>query len=98
MPTTERTAAKARNMRIAARAAEREPSLTTLHKATLETSNFQFEAYGADHDSAWGALVQGLKRHGATHRLRSDWFGEFLSDIQVRAVTLGVCYRDREVI
>ncbi len=66
--------------------------------ATIDTRSFSFEAYGDSHDSAWGALVQGLHRHGRTHGLGPTWFADMLGDINVRGVTFGAAYRDRELI
>ena len=67
-------------------------------RATLDTRNFSFEAFGEDHDSAWGALVQGLARHGRTYQLPPEWFGEYLSEIEVREIALGTAYRGPELI
>jgi len=72
--------------------------MTTIFRATLETRSFHFEAFGSDHDSAWAALVQGLKRHGKQYRIAADWFGEFIGDIEVTELALDVAYRDRQVI
>jgi len=89
--TCERPCGNSRKPRIS------EPT-TALHVATLETRSFSFEAYGDDHDSAWGALVQGLSRHGQSRGLPGNWFADCLGDIHVRPVTLGAVYRDREPI
>lgn len=70
----------------------------TFWQASLDTRNFSFEAFGDTHDSAWGALVQGLKRHGKTYKIEDTWFGEYLPEINVREIKLGTAYRGPELI
>jgi ferredoxin-thioredoxin reductase catalytic subunit len=66
--------------------------------ATLSTRNFSFEAYGRTHDDAWGALVQGLRRHGEQYKICACWFAQDIGNIEVREIAVGCAYRDREAI
>lgn len=66
----------------------------TIFKATLETRNFSFEAYGTDEVNAQTALEVGLRNHARQYKLKLDWYVGF--DIDVSERELGKCYRDRE--
>jgi hypothetical protein len=79
-----------------------------LFRAQLETHNFHFEAFGTSDGAALDSLFAGLARHGEQHGIGPNWFkaevdGEgnkhcFLKDIDVRAVPLGVTFRDGEAM
>jgi hypothetical protein len=68
--------------------------MITLHRARLETRNFEFEAFGYSKDQAKAALVAGLAKHAKQHRLPWDWFK--LEDVQFSEIGTGLAYRDRE--
>lgn len=70
----------------------------SIFHATLETSNFTFEAFGLTAADAKTALETGLLKHAAqySNRLSADWWRPFESDIAIREVAFGECYRDRE--
>lgn len=72
--------------------------MITIHVATLDTRNFSFEAYGGTQGEARDALAAVLVRHAETYRIPTDWWRQDEDGIEVRAVTLGVGYRDRQVI
>lgn len=89
------TTNKARKMRIAKRAAD---VAKVIYRARLETRSFTFEAFATDKAEAWGNLVQALNRHGKSRRLPEGWMTDCIGDIQVEPLTLGVAYRDGELI
>lgn len=68
--------------------------MITLHRARLETRNFEFEAFGYSKIQAETALVAGLAVHAKQHRLPWDWFN--LEDVQFTEIGTGFAYRDRE--
>jgi hypothetical protein len=67
-------------------------------KATLETSNFTFEAYGQTTAHAVNALKRGLDGHAAQYGLAPTWWHPLEMDIYTRHIKLCVAYRDNEVI
>lgn len=70
----------------------------TVWRASLSTRNFDFEALGSDMADAHDALLAGLIAHAREYRLSADWFAEYVDDIAVREIRLGVAYRDREEV
>lgn len=64
--------------------------------ATLETPNFTFDACGDSADAARVALEKGLKHHAKQRGLPEYWFQGL--DINIREMTLGAAYRDRELL
>lgn len=70
----------------------------TLYRASLETRSFTFETFAFDKAEAWGNLVQALRRHGIARKLPEGWMTDCIFDIQIRELTLGVAYRDFEII
>jgi hypothetical protein len=72
--------------------------MTTIFRATLSTRHFSFEAFGKTHDSTWGALVQGLNRHGRQYELPVNWYGDMIRDIEVTELAIGGVYRDNQEI
>lgn len=65
-------------------------------RATLDTKNFSFEAYGQNRADACAALIEGLNRHAATYQLSADWFCS--GDIEYFEIQIGRAYRDSEII
>ena len=65
-------------------------------KATLQTQNFTFEAYGQTTAHAINALKRGLDGHGKQYSLAPDWFAGM--DIQTQYFDMCKCYRDGEAI
>lgn len=65
-------------------------------KATLETSNFTFEAYGPTVPHAINALTRGLARHAVQYDLMPLWYAP--ADIQTQYFDTCKCYRDGEAI
>lgn len=72
--------------------------METVHfyKAALETSNFSFEAYGKDMESAKKALSDGLDRHAIQYGLTAGWY--CADDISCIPIQLSKAYRDGEPI
>jgi len=70
----------------------------TLYKATLETRNFSFEAYGTTEGEARLALYSGLNVHAAQYSVTASNVRDLKVDVEVRAIEVGKCYRDREVL
>lgn len=71
-----------------------------IHRAALETPNYQFEALGKSKAEALAALHAGLAVHAHQHRpyLEAEWWKRFADDIQITEFELGACYRDREFL
>lgn len=72
------------------------PYIFCLFRASMETPNFSFEAYGASHELAIYALKAGLQRHALQYNLEKDWYTD--DDITCNEVHFGNCYRDGEPI
>ena len=64
--------------------------------AQFTSRHFEFDAYGHTSQEALNALVAGLVSHGTAYNLSDAWYT--LDDLNVREVTLGTAYRDREPI
>jgi hypothetical protein len=67
-------------------------------KATLQTSNFEFVAYGQTVAHATNALRRGLVKHGEQYGLAGDWFADYEGDIFTSYFDLNKAYRDNEQI
>jgi predicted nucleotidyltransferase len=67
-------------------------------KASLQTTNFDFVAYGQTVNHAKKALLRGLVAHGNQYGLDNDWFKHWENDIQTMHFDQCVCYRDNEYI
>ena len=67
-------------------------------KASLETRNFSFCAYGMTTSHAMNALIRGLKQQAKDYGIESDWFEEYSEDIQCHYIKLNRAYRDSEII
>ena len=65
-------------------------------KATLETSNFEFTAYGPTVAHAVNALSRGLTAHAVQYGLEPAWYDR--ADIQTQYLDTCVAYRDGERI
>lgn len=65
-------------------------------KATLETHNFTFEAYGPTVPHAINALSRGLEAHARQYGLTPAWYDR--ADIQTQYFDNCKCYRDGEAI
>lgn len=65
-------------------------------RATLDTRNFHFEAYGEDCADASAVLIDGLNRHAIAYQLPADWFSP--EDIEHFEIQIGRAYRDSEII
>jgi hypothetical protein len=65
-------------------------------KATLETSNFTFEAYGQTTAHAVNALTRGLEAHAKQYSLAPAWYDR--ANIQIQYLDACKCYRDGELI
>jgi len=66
-----------------------------MFKATFESRNFTFEAYGETVDAALEALHKGWDEHVRQSGATIPW-SEVLEDSTVQPITLGGCYRDNE--
>lgn len=67
-------------------------------QAKLQTTNFEFCAYGDDHSDAMASLLLGLHEHGKQYGLPSDWFSTYEGDIYTTEIKMGSAYRDNELI
>lgn len=67
-------------------------------KATLQTSNFTFEAYGQTTAHATNALKRGLDGHASQYGLEANWWQPLEADIQTQYFDTCKCYRDGEAI
>lgn len=69
----------------------------TVYLASLDTRHFSFRAIGSTEAKALKALQRGWKRHMVQHKGNTP-FAEFADDVEMSAIKLGECYRDREQI
>ena len=69
-----------------------------MFKASFETRNFHFSAYGTTHSHAENALKRGLLQHAKDYGIDPDWWEEFACDIQIEQIMLNRAYRDYELI
>jgi hypothetical protein len=67
-------------------------------KATLQTLNFTFEAYGPTVAHATNALKRGLDGHARQYGLAADWWHPLEADIYTQYFDNCKCYRDGEAI
>lgn len=68
--------------------------MKTIHKASLDTKHFSFEAYGLRKSDALMALGDGLRMHQEQYQLADGWFD--MDGVEYREIELGAAYRDRE--
>lgn len=71
---------------------------TVLHRVSLDTRTFHFEAFGTSAEHALSALRAALTVHVEQHRGRvaSTWVDEVMEDVEAKAIEIGVGYRDGE--
>ncbi len=69
-----------------------------IFKASLETRNFSFEAFGETEDAARLTLVEGFGIHAKQYQLGKDWWHQFSEDIVTMPLVMDACYRDRQVL
>jgi hypothetical protein len=67
-------------------------------KATYESPNFTFTAYGQTTAHAVNALKRGLNQHTRDYDLDNDWWKRFENDIYTEYIELNKAYRDSELI
>jgi hypothetical protein len=67
----------------------------TLYHATLETTNFFFDAYGVTQAEALKAMEDGWREHRRQTGASDKWV-DVLDSVQVREVRTGSAWRDRE--
>jgi len=67
-------------------------------QAKLQTTNFEFVAFGQTVNHAKNALVRGLLNHADQYGLESDWFADYEGDIQIIHFKPNHAYRDNELI
>ena len=67
-----------------------------IYRASLETSHFSFEAYGATRSEAYNAMRAGMEKHARQVGIAPDSFtSDFWQSVEVYPVLLGAAYRDR---
>jgi hypothetical protein len=67
-------------------------------RATLDTINFHFEAYGETAEAARNTLIWTLAKHGEQYRLNYGWYEDYISDgswIEYFEFAVGDGFRDR---
>lgn len=69
-----------------------------MYRASLETRNFHFEAFGKTEQDAYAALRNGFGRHASQYQLEPSWWRQFEGDITLEPLSLDTCYRDRAII
>lgn len=65
-------------------------------KASYESRNFTFEAYGQTTNHALNALKRGLSNHAKQYGIEDDWW--FEDDIVIQYIKPNQAYRDKEEI
>jgi hypothetical protein len=66
-------------------------------RASFETRNFRFEAYGRTRHEAVELIRAGWEKHRAATGATTPW-EEIVPDVQTVVVAIGAAYRDGEVI
>ena len=67
-------------------------------KATYESANFTFTAYGQTTTHAVNALKRGLDQHTTDYELDVGWWHKYAADIYTEHVQLNKAYRDGELL
>ena len=67
-------------------------------KATLQTRNFEFTAYGQTTSHARNAMMRGLVNHGKQYGLDDDWLDDYVDSIYFVHIKPNLAYRDNELI
>jgi hypothetical protein len=67
-------------------------------KATYESTNFTFTAYGETETHAVNTLKRGLDQHTTDYGLDVGWWHKFSNDIFVEEIQLNEAYRDHELL
>lgn len=67
-------------------------------QAKLQTTNFEFVAFGQTTSHAKNALLRGLIDHAKQYGLDNDWFSQYEGDIQLIYFKPNCAYRDNELI
>jgi hypothetical protein len=67
-------------------------------KATYESQNFTFTAYGETETYAINTLKRGLDQHTTDYDLDVGWWHKFSNDIFVEKIELNKAYRDSELL
>jgi len=65
-------------------------------KATYESTNFTFTAYGESETHAVNTLKRGLDQHTTDYGLDVGWWHKYSADIYVQHIELNKAYRDNE--
>jgi len=65
-------------------------------KASYQSANFYFEAYGITTNHALNALKRGLSNHAKQYGIEDNWW--FENDIVIRYIEMNKAYRDNEMI
>jgi hypothetical protein len=67
-------------------------------KASFESPNFTFTAYGQTTAHAVNALKRGLNQHTKDYDLDADWWHKWENDIYTEYIQLNKAYRDSELL
>lgn len=68
-----------------------------LFRASIDTRNFTFEAYGFTESHVQDRLREGLHKHAEQYDLSFEWVQEMMAgDISLLPITMGDSFRDRE--
>ena len=67
-------------------------------KATYESANFTFTAYGQNAEDAINTLKGGLNQHAADYDLNTNWWHAYEADICIEHIELNKTYRDSELL
>ena len=67
-------------------------------KASFESINFAFEAYGETENDAVNILKRGLDQHTTDYGLDVGWWHKYSGDIYVQQIELNKAYRDGELL
>lgn len=68
----------------------------TFFRASLDTRNFSFEAFGTTKGNAEVQLGLTLVKHGLQYKLPIGWHNQYVDDIKVSEFSMGCGYRDGE--
>lgn len=80
-------------MRLKTATVDPETAAVVIHRASLETRSFSFEAFGTSQVEALAALRAGFEKHAKGYHLAPNWWEEFADGIECQPVVIGAAYR-----
>jgi hypothetical protein len=71
-------------------------TINTIWRVSMQTSHWEFEAFGRTRLEAEKAFKAGAREHAHQCRLPARWVAEGGFDVRTDEIVLGSCLRDNE--